>query len=80
MSVCRRCGREIFWATTRRGKKIPLDPEPDPLNGRVYLYQDEAIVLRPRELDQARKDGEPLFVAHFATCHAADVYHKGRGT
>lgn len=26
---CRGCGEEIFWATTRRGKKMPICQEDD---------------------------------------------------
>ena len=78
MPVCKGCGAEILWATTINGKKIPLDPEPDPLRGAVFYDGVQAIVLRAAARKEALAEGEPLYTAHWSTCARAAHYRKGR--
>lgn len=79
MSHCRGCGREILWAKTVRGRPMPLDPEPDPLRGRIALHHDQATVLRGHDLATAQLQGDELYVPHWATCaNAKDFRLKGK--
>ena len=76
MSRCRGCGQEIVWAVTKRERKVPLDPEPDPIHGTIYLDGERAFFLRGGTLEFARKNGEPLYVAHFVTCPKAKAFRR----
>lgn len=66
-SPCTRCGRQIGWVITDTGRRMPIDPEPDPTGNVICNY--EAGVLRGHVLTK----GEPrpsgvAFLPHFATC------------
>jgi hypothetical protein len=79
MSLCRSCGAQILWARTEKGKKAPIDLEPNPLG---------TIIIREKEGEQPLAifgvpDGafpeEPRHTSHFATCPEADHWrHKHR--
>lgn len=71
-SPCKGCGKPIVWATSRDGKKIPLDPKS--VVYRVTAVED--IVWCDRVTD--------VMVSHFATCKNANRFsggavRKGRG-
>lgn len=68
------CGARFQWAETAKGRAIPVDLEPDP-TGNVRLVARNyrpgaplAEVLTGSELVDARRAGEDLYLAHFATC------------
>lgn len=68
---CGKCKQEIIWATTPRGRKMPLDPQPDPDRGLVQLNEahDQVIRVWPEWRAAAlRGGGMTLFNAHFDTC------------
>jgi hypothetical protein len=74
---CRSCGAVIEWAETPKGKRIPVNYDPDPA-GNLWL-QD----VGPRVIAQPVKKGEephasvPRYTSHFATCpHAASFRRK----
>lgn len=68
MSTCRNCGARIRWVTTaKRGRWMPLDPEPTPL-GTVILIGGEAFVLDIPDRDRAVERGETIWRPHFASC------------
>jgi len=63
---CRTCGAEIFWATTRDGKRIPIDAVPVS-NGNVLI---ESVNGMCTATVVGAGGGE--YVSHFMTCpHAA---------
>lgn len=68
MSACRSCGASIVWATTARGKSMPLDPEP------VDGGNVEAVADANGKLSVIAVHSEPpifagpLYMPHFATC------------
>lgn len=64
MSVCKRCGGEIFWAKTQRGKNMPVDPEM--VLGGNLVYDRASRVVSRVDADKS----VPRFVAHFDTCIA----------
>jgi uncharacterized protein (DUF3820 family) len=70
---CRKCLAEILWATTPKGKVMPIDPE-QVYGGNVALRADEVGMLRATSV-RAAGDVE-AYVAHFASCPAADYCRK----
>lgn len=42
MKVCKSCGREIIWTTTRNGKWVALDAEPVSDGGK-YVLDDHGV-------------------------------------
>ena len=74
MSRCRSCGAPIMWATSERGKSIPLDPEPyrgDSPAGLFVLRGRTAIAITPDAFPD-----EPRFVSHFATCSHPERHRR----
>lgn len=56
-SICRGCGRQILWAHTKDGKKIPLDPS-------APIYQ----VVKG---DEVARIETGIYCSHFSTCREA---------
>lgn len=83
MAECRSCGASIRWVETLKGKRIPINREPDRVRGNLRKVQpDETLparaqVLPEAEAAEARDRGEDLWLAHFATCPNADQ-HRAR--
>ena len=63
-----RCGAEIFFATTAKGKSTPLDAKPV----RVALLADVAGDAPKIE------DAAEGYVSHWATCKDADKFRGGK--
>lgn len=71
-SWCPGCLATVTWAVTRAGKRMPLNPSPDP-GGNQAAYRDGTGRWLTRQL---RKDEEPLgyerrYMPHAATCTSA---------
>lgn len=68
------CRAPFQWAETANRRRMPVDLEPvDVGNVRLTtrsLLVPLAEVLKGAELEAARRAGEPLYLAHFATCLA----------
>lgn len=79
-SHCRSCGAPIVWATTRGGKRIPVDYGPAD-DGTIELERGRDGVLRARVVAAQLSIGEAggsRHRAHFATCPHADSRWRGR--
>ena len=63
-ATCRGCGKPILWATTREGKKIPLDPKAP-----VYY-----VIGDGHDTPFAEKTTGGYFVSHFSTCPKANDF------
>jgi hypothetical protein len=74
MSACRSCGQEIIWATTPKGRYIPIDPEPDPKGHLVLADTSKGAVLA--RVDRPDDPVGVRYVSHFATCPHADRHRK----
>ena len=68
MTTCRSCNREIVWAETSHGKKVPLDPKA--LVFSVMSQGDKLIAVKPT----GGPIGERFMVSHFATCPDANQW------
>lgn len=84
-SYCRSCNARIAWQESRRGKRMPLDPDwlsvarADPKHPeaeRVVLASSGEVISAVR-LDPRDESGLRARVPHWATCPAADQ-HRGR--
>lgn len=68
---CSSCKAPIFWALTAKGKRMPLDAQPDP-QGIVWLHGGVAHVG-----DQPPAMGATdRYTSHFATCPNAGKWRK----
>lgn len=74
--TCRSCGAKIIWATTLNGRSMPVDAEPNPEQGNLFLARglsDSVVAITLSGLNaharvSARRVGVNLFTSHFATC------------
>lgn len=74
------CGAAVIWATTDKGGRMPVDPEPLATGGNVDLRdigRDEPLAV---VLSVSKQFGRYwLHTSHFATCpHAARHRRRGR--
>jgi len=72
MNTCRGCGKEIVWAETQHGKKVPLDPK-----ALVFSVMSENGKMIAVSLTGHRGPaGDLIMTSHFATCPNANDFHK----
>lgn len=68
LTLCRGCGKRIFWGVTDDGKKVPLDPTPP-----TYYLGD---LISGGTFKIMRSD--TCYVSHFATCSHANEFSGSR--
>jgi hypothetical protein len=79
VSVCRSCGAPILWATTAAGgKRIPLDPDPQPDGNLLLTYPSPGSAPLAVHVDpeQLALDDQLRYLTHFVTCPQADQHRK----
>ncbi|MEU6387686.1 hypothetical protein ABZ847_29485 [Streptomyces bauhiniae] len=72
---CRSCSAQIIWATTERGKTMPVNAEPEP-GGNVQLveqYGQLTAVVVPAKRAFGRTT---LRMSHFVTCPNAAEWRR----
>ncbi len=72
---CSSCGASIIWATSTKGKPMPVDAEPVP-NGNLVI--ERQVGNRVRAFDPLLDAPNDRFVSHFATCPDRDFHRKPR--
>lgn len=80
--TCERCGAEIVFVTTAKGKQAPCNVPtvlivPDKA-GTISGLDAAGVVIRGREpatVDEV-PDGTFIRISHFATCPAAAAFRK----
>ncbi len=82
MTTCRSCGAPVLWAVTAAGKRIPLDPEPQP-DGNVVIASEvhprTSVECVHAEVVPARSAIHPdrlRYQAHFASCPNAAQHRR----
>lgn len=81
MAYCKgpNCGAEIRWIESRKGGKVPLDPEPNSAGNVVLETGDDgeprAVVL-PN--DAAKRYTGEKWMPHWKTCPDRDMFKKGK--
>lgn len=81
--TCRRCPAPIIFAVQNPTKKNP-HPKPNPLNaepspeGNLRLDKQTMRydVLTGDALEEAKQNGEELYLSHFANCPARQLFRK----
>lgn len=66
MAACSTCGGEIVWATSERGRPLPLDAKPE----KRILVEETGKARIARVVD--------AYTSHFATCPQADQHRRPR--
>ena len=73
-ATCRSCGAPIVWTITERGKRMPIDPQPDPA-GNLTITPDPVGIgdgVVPRATFTRDSGDGRRYLSHFTTCpHAA---------
>jgi hypothetical protein len=81
MSTCRSCGVPLLWVLTEKGKRMPLDIEPDDAKGTFVKLRVEEngdkVVQFVKESDRPGT-ARPLYTSHFVTCPNADEHRSPR--
>ncbi|MEV8600481.1 hypothetical protein AB0465_11445 [Streptomyces griseoviridis] len=69
--TCRACHRPVLWTVTAAGRRLAVDPDPDPA-GNAAVWRDGTGTLRSRRpTDELPLCGwELLHMPHVATCPA----------
>ena len=74
---CRSCGRPIIWTITTKGKRMPVDANPDP-NGNIALDELADGTVRASVTGPSPAlITEPRYMSHFATCPEAARWRRG---
>lgn len=68
-TTCGLCRGRVVWAVTARGRRIPLDPDPDQ-SGNQAVSRDVHGTVRTRQLGpcETADSHERLMLPHFPTC------------
>jgi len=72
---CAHCGKQIVWATTSEGKRIPLDPVPAVYGAKV---SDTGAIICARVNGTGAENKFPCWVGHWTVCKQAQAA-KARG-
>jgi hypothetical protein len=70
---CRSCGADILWTRTRKGKKMPVNREPDEKGRFVLLYHEDWILAH---FDRRGSEPGAHYTSHYATCPDAEKWRK----
>lgn len=74
ITTCRSCGASLFWATTERGKKMPVDAVPNP-SGNVAVREINGSVFATVD-DNRQGSLWGRYTSHFATCPDANTWRS----
>ncbi|MFF5984381.1 hypothetical protein ACFY78_36620 [Streptomyces olindensis] len=71
LAACRDCRRPVLWTTTEAGKRLAVDPEPNP-TGNAAVWRDGTGAVRSRRptAELPLNGWERLHLPHVATCPA----------
>ena len=82
MSVCKACGKPIWFIQMRTGVAMPVDEQPVAFvpgaGKRKYITEDGAVVEGRdwKQGDETPKDFG--YISHFATCPKAEQFRRKR--
>lgn len=72
---CSACGAPIRWATTTKGRRMPIDPDPHPQGNIILEHLGEGVA------PIAHVNAGPIeggYRSHFVTCPNADDFRRKR--
>ncbi len=70
MGKCRSCGKQLVWAATASGKKMPLE---------ACSVAEGNIRIDQTGIARVGKVGTGPYRSHFATCPNANDWRRGNG-
>lgn len=73
---CRSCGALIYWATTDKGRSMPIDATPCPEGNVLLTRRGEALKARVLAAGEEVEPGRNRWVSHYATCEQADQWRR----
>ncbi|HKE79039.1 MAG TPA: hypothetical protein VKB54_07010 [Solirubrobacteraceae bacterium] len=76
-ATCRSCGAQIVWAETEKGRRMPVDADPNPL-GQIVLRGHGTTPLAICGVPDDAYPGEPRYASHFQTCPQAGDWRRRR--
>lgn len=76
---CKSCGAAIVWASTVKGKTMPVDAEASPEGSIELSYEGTRITAIVHAGTNGSTRSGSLHTSHFATCPFAKQ-HRRRGT
>lgn len=76
--VCRdpKCRAEIRMAQTEKGRRMPVDAEPNPDGNLVWVKTDQGWRMRVLGDRSPADPGERRFMAHWKTCQSPDAFRR----
>lgn len=76
VTECASCPAEVMWVVTEKGKRMPIDAVPDPINGRFRIESGNNVhFVKDSELEANTK---PLYASHFQSCPDAKSWKRSR--
>ncbi|MDF3309787.1 hypothetical protein P3H15_32735 [Rhodococcus sp. T2V] len=77
---CRSCREPIVWTVTKHsGKRLPVNPEPTEKGDVLVEHRGSVLysgIVLAAYREQQLKDGNPLYLSHFATCPQSAQWRK----
>lgn len=68
-SYCHACRREVLWTVTDAGKRLAVNPQPDPAGNTAAFCDGQGIYRSRRPTDELPPAGwEKTYMPHAATC------------
>lgn len=78
-TVCSRCKKPIFFATTEAGAAMPFDVEPDQRLGEWWIDDAGTCHHIPKaEREQMTLVDRKHFATHWASCPYSDQFRRTR--
>jgi len=74
LTPCRDCRRPVLWTITEAGKRLAVNPDPDPAGNTAVRCGGTGAWRSRRPSDELPVMGwERVHMPHVATCHARTV-------
>lgn len=76
---CSACGERIFFASTVRSERMPIDYYPSKDGNLSVTFVEPmptAVLVTPGQAAGMRAAGIQLYLSHFAACPQADEFRK----
>ena len=78
-SRCKACGERIFFASTARSERMPIDYYPSKDGNLSVTFAEPmptAVLVTPGQAAGMRAAGIQLYLSHFAHCPNADEFRR----